>query len=1180
MTGPDSIIQGLLRRIAEKPLDRAPWLAASDRAQEIEKPWLAALMRYFGRMPNPTKSNSTIHRGVFRHDPYKILDTTFRDSPHDRLYGDLAGVPTVIQAHPSGPYMVRHSALPGDWPRIASASVPPHMGTGLVHELTDVFPPSAHEAEKQRVPYPGHPEEHGIRLNRLGVVLASLRSKLHRTTTQPESYEKSYETVTNLLGHDPDGIPVWTALHHTILPHSSGDDAIRDAALLTAHWLANKKPRDPFTLDRMLRTSNVPAATLHHAKLSSVLQTLGKEKDNAPGRPPEHNPLYTSPGAGSPLTTYTSRGLFNPDYVEYKKQSPLLRQVHAHLVSPDAVEQHLKSVPLKSELVRFLKNSPGEGVSIPSVLESTNKHLHSDPQTAMLFKNAVYDAAHKLDWHPDHVQESVWSLMTALAAHHKLNTPPATLAHKLSQDSADHGEQNNESRYFPQLADWSRKGRTDPFTLRRMADAAKTRATSASRSGVLRSSDATDYASVDSVLPGSGSRDASSLIKDRLTKHLKSLGVFDGRTGKFRMSRWGKKLYLSWSNQLGLLKSVIDTYAPGKQDAAPGKVYADWLDEHGFPLNAELYRNDFGNPMAGITRDPHDNNEWIRLMNGMRELGKEGTAEAIEGLITHGRNAGGPLSRQAGEREFAKQRWLSGGIPHGSQLAWINRPEPQGEYPFKSTYLHVNGIPIVLHPYLDTDATGNQTPTYFAHMVFTHRRPGLSPEEPLAGTFLRPEVAHKIMNEADHFSEPTDAKNAAEFTGNPKLATKLQRVNSTNYPLHLGQYDAALPFGPAQDRATAVNQQVLSEHLRQILHRAGIEPHEVVPAIHDFNGAARTSVLATGRFLNPRAPQLGAAWTGLLGRQPGMLAFHSDPRGQDAVYHFKHGNAAAVQQALTNAGVANRVLVPAQTHYNVYVFDRGGKLRSQVGNALTQLGVTANEWRGQGHIVGGDQDDMGRAQYRQEINRGEAQQLARPLNDLGQGLFRAIQHKPIDAAPWLIAADWHEEQGRHLFASVLRMLGKGRDTYYSSAGFRLPNRDVYKTASDASLQGHFRVPSVFDVSRVYGKVGGIHIMSHLKHATPDMDIVRRGLTSSDPVTPYGQLAITTSHGRPLGDAQIPLDTFAGVLGEGNPPTPRSMPGGREAWVHLLDTIKKRQTGVLAAEPGTTGSSYLQVVQRS
>jgi hypothetical protein len=215
--------------------------------------------------------------------------------------------------------------------------------------------------------------------------------------------------------------------------------------------------------------------------------------------------------------------------------------------------------------------------------------------------------------------------------------------------------------------------------------------------------------------------------------------------------------------------------------------------------------------------------------------------------------------------------------------------------------------------------------------------------------------------------------------------------------LHLAQYDAPLDFGPAQDRVTASNQQVFTEHMKQILMQAGIIPHFVTPVIHDVAGAARASVMATGKFANPNAPQLGAAWTGLLGRQPGMLAFMSHPQGPDSVYHFKYPNVDVAKKALNQAGVVSSVIVPNKTDYSLYIYDKGGMLRQGVASALTQLGVVADEWKGQGQTVGGKQDDMGREQYRNTINKVEGsgqqpQAAPAPPPAAPTQFSRALQH--------------------------------------------------------------------------------------------------------------------------------------------------------------------------------------------
>src|SRR6185503_14472481 len=129
-----------------------------------------------------------------------------------------------------------------------------------------------------------------------------------------------------------------------------------------------------------------------------------------------------------------------------------------------------------------------------------------------------------------------------------------------------------------------------------------------------------------------------------------------------------------------------------------------------------------------------------------------------------------------------------------------------------------------------------------------------------------------------------------------------------------------LDFGPSLDRVMSANQGPLVQALHDALLRSGINPQHIAPAVHDFGGMTRASILAIGHASNPTAAATGTAWTGLLGRQPGMVSFKGNPRGKDSVYVFHHHNADIVRNVLQAAGVTSRTIVPEHAHYKVYVY--------------------------------------------------------------------------------------------------------------------------------------------------------------------------------------------------------------------------------------------------------------------
>lgn len=252
------------------------------------------------------------------------------------------------------------------------------------------------------------------------------------------------------------------------------------------------------------------------------------------------------------------------------------------------------------------------------------------------------------------------------------------------------------------------------------------------------------------------------------------------------------------------------------------------------------------------------------------------------------------------------------------------------------------------------------------------------------------------------------------------------RLRRWGEKLKLAQYDMPVDFVSALSRAVSTDHKTFADHLRQVLEQSGIAPHEVSPAVHDYSGQARASVIAAGSFRGGQQfPHTGTAWTGLLGRQPGMLTFQAGANGPDSVYRFQHEDADAVRQALDQVGVKSRVLAPHDKTFHVFVFDPGRRYREGVAQALTALGTPAEEWRGTGTPVGGKEDDLGREQYRGVINTAEAAggPVKMAMDPDMVGLANRIHDKPHDRAPWLIGHDRGLEIDKPYFAGMLHTLG-------------------------------------------------------------------------------------------------------------------------------------------------------------
>ena len=205
------------------------------------------------------------------------------------------------------------------------------------------------------------------------------------------------------------------------------------------------------------------------------------------------------------------------------------------------------------------------------------------------------------------------------------------------------------------------------------------------------------------------------------------------------------------------------------------------------------------------------------------------------------------------------------------------------------------------------------------------------------------------------------------------LKHKMQREKIQSFRSGLAMKNAMhnmpLGWGQALQRAKSANFRMLADKLRDVLNQAGAVDPSVFPSIHDISGQYRAGVLAhaasPGREDSP-------AWLGLFSQQPGIVAFCADPVGKDRMYRFSHPDVAEVGQALNNAGISNRVIVPGDKTNHIYVYDPGEKMLPSVGHAMTALGIKAETWLGRGSQSGGNSADMGRSQYRNQINTEES----------------------------------------------------------------------------------------------------------------------------------------------------------------------------------------------------------------
>jgi hypothetical protein len=932
-------------------------------------------------------------------------------------------------------------------------------------------------------------------------------------------YQRTYETVKSLFGHDVDGVAAWQGVNAALSPRTEYLDHAAAASLITANWLAMGKPSDPDTIRNLIhrvhvfgklytptlaaktpwavdpktkRWSGLPTGQgmtfggtttmgMNVERAVRVLANVSKLREamlDPGGDPGEHLALlsggglhkvpnfaisYSAPRQGTALDMWMSHLLFHPNLDNIQDYSDVLSQVKHQLSDPsdlnDIEKKAKQDYPVRSELVRALMKVPNlvvnvarkdksgktslEPIKVAKFIQELNTNLISDTPVYMAYKHAVAEAAKQLKWNLAQVQESVWTGIVALAAAKSAGIPVKKIQEYLTADAVRKGWQNHEAFVFPGVVDAYGRAGTDPAAVRQLEQRTLEGAAKRSRPGILPISDPAHLRRIAAFVPPSNvtGKDAAGPIRRAIIQRLTQEGLFDPNTGRMRMQRVRRALKMATPQEFQALFNQIKA---NPRDAAHWGIAADALDELGTPAAANLFRLIFNHwNTAHPTTQPW---EFIRHPEANRDH-NYGVNPQVDGLLHGVPVTTWPLvnayTQQDLDNPTKYDAWgvYVGGSDGGKSVASVILPPDEG-------------------------------------IRLTHELQ----DDPNQHKLIYPGQEH-------YHSSVTDAKKRLPHPGEP--------------PVHLGkmrlaQYDMPLDFVSALSRAVSADQRTFADHLRHVLAQSGIQPHEVSPAVHDYGGAARASVLAAGSYKQGHQtfPHTGTAWAGLLGRQPGMLTFNGGAAGPDSVYRFAHPDADAVRTALDRAGVKNRVLVPQDKSFHVFVYDKGRRYREGVAQALTMLGVPAEEWRGTGTPIGGNTDDMGREQYRGVINRSEAAQ-AGPVQ-MAFGAFRGGNYAATFPRP--PGAPWHWSPPRH-YQALNDWFEKNKSPRLS---FQSPVKD-----DDGMIKRDGDGIAVMQTHEV-AKVGNNRIM----HRDPEDGSLHVRLHTTDVVTAHPDGTYTLRAGPP------------------------------------------------------------------
>ena len=804
-------------------------------------------------------------------------------------------------------------------------------------------------------------------------------------------YHRTAAAVEHLFGHDAHGPTAWMLMNGILSPQTRYSDHAGAASLLTAKFLAlsPRQRKDEREIDRIIYETNesgrglrdssgrettgnsfgfalsteVKRETAKHALLN--IEHLKDSLENPKRYDPLHyvnsegkpTTMLNSPRAlkvvnfinayfqqhlGAPIDTHMLRLLMNPDLSSHALSSDFMRQFKdSDIDDPKELEflqrQGSKGLPVSSEVVKLLMRN--NTVSIPSGLtkkgerefigpsewmKRMNTALITRPPVYLAYKHALHESAVDMGWNLAQVQESVWTGIISLLAVNSVvadGHPIDDVIQALDNDAIKKGWQNHESFYFPELVK-SYAARRDPQDLKRKLEQSQAEhAEASSRPLNLHGRTRARLRDIAAHLPSGAVADASSPIRRALRESLDRRGLI---STPFAQEGEPVRMMIQ-PDELARLRQYTANEAsrpyipdPASQTArtvkapAPKKLFSGWVS----PVGEE---------------HPFQDGEDNHSIAASRMTGIADSDAAFNSLYDHG--------------------WIR--ISAANRLG-AQEPHNITTGSFRSLNTRISAQKFIAKHYHPDEK------------VFIHGT------DSTYGRHMKAEHAHKALGVFD--SRIKEDPFGAIFR--PAQLSMLQaireRIRRQREPLRLAQYDRPLDFIPAMQRAMSSNYKTFATQLRAVLQRSGVTPHEVTPAVHDVTGQARATVFAAGTYKNPNAPALSSAWAGLLGRQPGMVSFLSHPQGVDSIYRFSHGDSDVVREALSNAGVGSRVLVPSGSNYHVYVFDRGRSQREAVSRTLIALGVQADEWRGNGHAIGGKVEDMGRGQYRDVISQQAA----------------------------------------------------------------------------------------------------------------------------------------------------------------------------------------------------------------
>lgn len=261
------------------------------------------------------------------------------------------------------------------------------------------------------------------------------------------------------------------------------------------------------------------------------------------------------------------------------------------------------------------------------------------------------------------------------------------------------------------------------------------------------------------------------------------------------------------------LSAMSQAVAQANGDAAPGLQFADWLDEHGHNLLADLYRNPHipGSVTGEIDQHAIERMEsvqsarrhgsrvkpigdvrmsWAKLRDAMQQFGKPALADSLDTLARTGHIEGGNAAYGNPDRVFGVQLWNGSHPLHGDNVYLEGSFTSAGG----NIALHHGGILSTLSPWISHGAlAAGDRPDWYFHKIYSQAEennkdltgPTSSPisRDEIGGHWIKADHARQIMREADSFPTEEDRRKAMEHAGEPFASGADQHRAAESAPL-------------------------------------------------------------------------------------------------------------------------------------------------------------------------------------------------------------------------------------------------------------------------------------------------------------------------------------------------------------------------------------------------------------